>query len=42
LLGEDYARYDEILPEALHIFLLSADMDTPKELDRLFTARAMA
>ena len=42
LIGEDYVRYDEILPEALHIFLLTADMDTPKELDRLFTARAIA
>mgnify|MGYP007128601760 FL=1 len=41
ILGEDYARYDDLLPESLHVFLLASDMDTPKELDRMLTARAI-
>ncbi|MFB3786259.1 MAG: hypothetical protein ACE15F_07810 [bacterium] len=42
ILGEDYSRYDDVLPESLHIFLLSSNLDTAKELDRMLTARAIA
>ena len=37
ILGERYGRYDDILPEAIELYVLPADQDTQKQIDRKLT-----
>lgn len=37
LLGEEYERYDDQLPAAIRLFLLPANQDIPKEINRFLT-----
>lgn len=34
LIGEEYIRYDDVLPSLIRICLLPEELDTPKEINR--------
>ncbi len=38
MVGEEFERFDDVLPVAMHITLLPNSIDEPKELNRYFTS----